>query len=350
MKLLKNSVTMRGDSLYCPLSLSIDAYGNCLTDCHHCYMRHLNHTWGQDLKPADLEALDKKLTAGPKNKNPKTPLAWALSQKKTIRLGNKTDPFQDAEREHRMARKIIQLLIKHRWTFVIQTRFTHMFLEYEVHLLRAHRRSLLTLMPVISPGLEKDWELFERKRTTMPEDRMKHLAHFRQQGVPGGVNGEPFIPGFHTPQDFATTIKLLKAYGINRYNTYNFHFNAYVAKRLVNLPGVDIEKIWYHNQDEQWKKILAELLEIAKAHDVILGCPDFVNTGWDWKERANTCCGVDVPNPCTFNTHFFKKLRQEGLTLQEVLDESWDGTGDRETGCSIVLGSCKDFYNLNDIQ
>ena len=72
MKKLKNSLTVRGDSLYCPLSFSLDSYGNCLTDCYHCYLRHLNHVWGEDLKPIDLELLEKKLEAGIKNKNPKT--------------------------------------------------------------------------------------------------------------------------------------------------------------------------------------------------------------------------------------------------------------------------------------
>ena len=60
MKLLKHSLGIRGDSLYCPLALSIDAYGACEPDCWHCYLRKLNYVWGNDLKPADLELLDKR--------------------------------------------------------------------------------------------------------------------------------------------------------------------------------------------------------------------------------------------------------------------------------------------------
>ena len=56
-KLLKNPLTVRGDSLYCPLSLSLDSYGNCLTDCWHSYLRNLNHIWGTDLKPAGKEKM-----------------------------------------------------------------------------------------------------------------------------------------------------------------------------------------------------------------------------------------------------------------------------------------------------
>ena len=65
-------------------------------------------------------------------------------------------------------------------------------------------------------------------------------------------------------------MRRLKA-GVKRYNTYNFPFHAHVAKRLAEIPEVDIEQIWLMNQDAQWKPILQQLLDIAKKHDMILG-------------------------------------------------------------------------------
>jgi len=347
MELLKNSITIRGDSLYCPLSLSLDSYGNCLTDCHHCYLRNLNHVWGKELKPADLFLLEKKLITSLQNKFPKTTLSSALAHKKTIRWGNKTDPFQEAEKEHKISKEIFNILTKLDWTFVIQTRFTGIMMEYEKKIIRAYKKNLITIMPVVSPGLEKDWEIFERKRTTPPLDRIKHLSYLQSLGIPGGVNGEPFIPGFHTEKDFEDTLKLLKAHKINRYNTYNFHFNAYVAKRLHSI-GVDIEKIWFYNQDKEWKKILPNLLEISKKYNIILGCPDFVNTGKDWVEKANTCCGVNVPNPCTFNSHHFKLCRQKGYSIEKTIKETNDGTGDFNDGLALINGTNKKMFNLKD--
>lgn len=338
---------MRGDSIYCPLSLSLDSYGNCLTDCWHCYLRNLNHVWGEDLKPADLTLLENKLRSGANNKMPKSPLSFALAQKKTIRWGNKTDPFQECEREHKISKRIFPLLIQNNWTFVIQTRFTHIMMDYERWIMRAHNRGLITIMPVISPGIEKDWELLERKRTTNPLIRMKDAQYLISNGVPVGVNGEPFIPGFHTEKDFEHTLLLLRHYGIKRYNTYNFHFNAFVAKRLHAI-GVDVEKIWFYNQDKQWKKILANLLELAKKYNIILGCPDFVNTGKDWIEPANTCCGIDVQNPCTFNSHHFKLCKQKGMTNKQIIAATNDGTGDYEEGLKIIEGKNSKMYTLKD--
>lgn len=346
-KLLKTGVSIRGDSLYCPLCLSIDSYGNCLEDCWHCYLRNLNHVWGKDLKPVDIDLLEKKLSAGLRNQNPKTPLAHCLSQKKTIRWGNKTDPFQNIERQYKIAPKIFFLLNKYDWTFVIQTRFTEILMDYDRHVDRSNKRGLITIMPVISPGLEKDWEILERGRTTPIATRFENIDYWLKKGIPLGVNGEPFIPGYHTEKDFENTMKLLKAHKVPSYNTYNFHFNAFVAKRLHAI-GIDIEKIWEYNQDTKWKKILQNLLDLSVKYGIKLGCPDFVNTGKDWIEPANTCCGVNVPNPCTFNTHHFKRLKQEGKTNQEIYKQSNDGSGDEQTALTIINGGKCQFYTLKD--
>jgi DNA repair photolyase len=286
------------------------------------------------------------LENGPKNKNPKTPLAWALKQKKTIKIGNKSDPFQDAEKELKITHKALRILVKNDWSFVIQTRHTETMMDSWRFLIK-HKR-LATIMPVISPGLEKDWELFERKRTTNPIVRLEQLKVLRKAGMNVGVNGEPFIPGFHTVKDFENALKLLKEYKIKSYNTYNFHFNAYVAKRMVDLPGVDIEKIWTMNQDKEWRKILKKLLILSEKYKITLGCPDFVNSGRDWKEKANTCCGVDVPNPCTFNTHYFKKYKQEGKSDDEIFDLTYDGTGPMDLGRDIIEGNTSKFYTMDD--
>lgn len=346
-KTLKKGLSVRGDSVYCPLAFSLDSYWNCEADCWHCYFRHLNRTWGQDLRPLDVAKFKRDLANGLKNKNPKSPLAHCLAKKKTLRWGNKSDPFQEAERKHRIAKEVFPELISHDWTFVIQTRHTHVLEDYVPEILQAHEKGLITLLPVMSPGLDKDWELFERSRTTQPRKRLHFLRQMRHYGVPSGVNGEPFIPGVHTVEDFRDALLLLKSYGIGSYNTYNFHFNAFVCTRLHRL-GVDIEKIWYYNRDEQWRPILQQLLDLAKKYDIVLGCPDFVNSGPTWVEQVCTCCGIDVPNPTTFNTHHWKRLAQEGLTANEIIERTWDGSGNREEGEGVVRGTRHGFYTLED--
>lgn len=355
MDLLKSPLTLRGDHHYCPLPISIDSYSNCEVDCHHCYFRRLNHVWGEEMRPADIDQLEKRLVNGLKRTNPKSPLSHAIKQKKTIRVGNKADPLQPLEHDLRVTLEVMGLLQRLNWSFVIQTRFPSLLLQEPYYrILKASKPGNAIIMPVISPGLDKDWHLLERAKTDRPRTRMEVLRFLTQHGIPGGgfengVNGEPFIPGFHTIQDFRDTIRLLKEHGIRRYNTYNFHANDFVYKRLVAID-VDIEKVWVLNQDGPWRKILVQLLDIAKEEDVVLGCPDFVNSGWDWVERANTCCGIDVPNPCTFNTHYWKQYIQSATSsIDQILKHTWDNVGNLDVGRTILDGTAKDKYTMTEV-
>jgi hypothetical protein len=304
----------------------------------------LNHIWGTDLKPLDVELFSRSLSNGLSNKNPKSPLAFALSLKKTIRWGNKADPFQMAERVHHVSGEVLKILEGHRWSFVIQTMFTEVMMDYFDDIIRM--KDLCTVQPIISPGAEDDWDVLERRRTTPVEDRIDHILLLKRNGVPVGVNGEPFIPGYHTVAQFRCLIHRLKSHGIVNYNTYSFHFNDFVAKRLHNID-IDIERIWYYNQDENWKPILQKLIDIAKKYGVNLGCPDFVNSG-NYQELTNTCCGINVPNPTTFNLINFKRRILAGEDREEVFKSSWDGVGDKELGRRVFDGKEPGMYCLKD--
>lgn len=343
----KNPFSIRGDSLYCPLAFSLDTYWNCSHDCHHCYFRRLNRTWGTEQRIADPEVVRKIFINGRKAKNPKTPIAWALKNRTAVRFGNKSDPFQSDELKHQASGKILYVLKDLEQETVIQTRCSDVMMKYED--IFAWAGSLFTYMPVISPGLEKDWEILEKKGTTHPVDRLEHAVKLdKDWGVPWGVNGEPFIPGYHSTKDFEDAIKLVKSFGGRSYNTYNFHFNDFVAKNLHSI-GIDIEKIWYHNQDSEWRPILQELIQIAKKHNVRLGCPDFVNSG-PYVESCNTCCGLEVQTPCKFNVMGWKRqILLNGRTdYAEIFLESWDGIGDFSQGVDLFLGKTTKMYTLKD--
>lgn len=350
MKNNKHGLSIRGDSCYCPLSFALDSYWNCEINCLHCFFRRLNRTWGEELRPINPEALRRKLESGLKNKSPKSPLSYAIKNKKTIRFGNKSDPFQPIEKKLRISKEVLKVFIDLNWTFVIQTKNTELLMEYKNLLRLAAEKGLLWVMPIISPGYTKDWIVFERKKTTPPIDRLRHLKVLSKfEGINIGVNGEPFIPGYHTIKDFKNIIDILKSFGIKSYNTYNLHMNDLVVKNLIGI-GLDVEKIWTMNQDKYWYPILQKLLTIARKKDIILGCPDFVNSGWDWVEETNTCCGLNVVRPTLFNTHNWKKMKKAKVDDEKILKATWDGVGNYEEGILVLKGNSTYKYTLKDIK
>jgi len=347
MKILKKALSIRGDSYYCPLSFQLDSYWNCYSQCADCFMRRMNRTWGFEQRKTDPNLVKKQLINGLKNPNPRTPLAFAIKQRKTIRFGNKADPYQDCEIEYKVTQKLIQVLNELEWSYVIQTKSTANLLR-DLEYLKENKKNI-TIMPVISCGLEKDWKLLEFERTTNPIERLEHVQLLQEAGFNVGVNGEPFIPGYHSVKDFEKMIKKLKDFGIKSYNIYNLHLNDWVAKELTKL-GLDIERIWIMNRDENWGRVLPELIEIAVENGIDLGCPDFVNSG-KYQEQANTCCGIDVPNPTTFNIINWKKLRLKGIgDLDSIAKETWDGVGDFDFGLKILKGEIDEVYSLKDIK
>lgn len=344
----KNPFCIRGTHLNCPLPLTLESYWACEADCFHCLGRKLNQIWGEEQRAASPEKIQSKLKAALKNKKPKTSMAVALSKKKVIWIGRKSDPYQPIENELKVTRQSVQSLLDLSWPFLICSRYISNANRDLDLFVKA--KDFFTFLVEVTPGGEGDWELFERKRTTAVKNRLKLAKKWVRSGVKVGIRGEPFIPGYHSYDQFRDILKLIKSYGFKSYNTYNLHMNDYTLKRLLNI-GLDIEKIWTMNQDYYWKDIQKKLCEIADEENIILGCPDFVNTPKGWRSKTNTCCGVNVPAAFTFNTHTWKIMLQAGVEPKKVLMRTFEGICSRQDfhkGDIILTGRSRAFYTMGD--
>ena len=346
MRTYKSPLTIRGDSLYCPLSLGLDSYWNCEYDCTYCYCRGLNHTWGLNQRAADPEEVERRLVNGLKNPHPKSSLAWALKGKKTIRFGNKSDPFVPLERKLGVTKAILRILKKMEWSLKLETRSTDYL---NPAYLEEMDPKLCVITASITCGMDRDYQAFESSDLPTPEERLHALQVIAKEGFQVGVVSEPFMNGWHALQDWETFIQALKDHGIRRVNTYHMHLSPFVAKRLAEIPDLDIEAIWMGNEDRRWKPILRQILEINRREGMIFGCPDFVNSG-DYQSSCNTCCGVDVPCPTTFNFIGWKKIGLRcGCVRWEDAEATWDGVGDRKAGREIFDGIQRGFYGWRDL-
>ena len=328
--------------------MSLEAYWACEADCYHCIGRRLNKVWGNEQRATDPEAVKKKLTNALKREN-KSIISKALFRKKAFFFGRKADPYQPIELEKRVSQRLIEILFELDWPFAICSRYqNNMDVDTDLFL---KRPDLIHIMVEITPGLERDRELFERNRTPSIITRLEIAKKWQDLGLNVGVRGEPFIPGYHTFKEYKETLRLLKEYGIKSYNIYNLHINEYNIKRLHEI-GLDIEKIWTLNQDENWKPIQLELCEIARKEGINLGCPDFVNVPQDWTSTANTCCGLDVKGAFTYNTHNWRDLHLAGVPAKKILKKTWEGIGseqDTKDAKTIVKGKdSKDLYTFKN--
>lgn len=350
MKEYKNPINIRYDHLTCPLPFSLESYWNCEADCYHCMGRRLNQIWGQEQRMANPDNVYNILTKAIRETTT-NPISQALTRKKTFFLGRKADAYQSIEMKEEITNKLIQILSSLDWSFIICTRYQENLMR-DIDLFSKNKK-LAHVLTEVTAGGDKDWELMERKRTTPPEERLKITQKLQKQGIRVGVRGEPFISGYHTLAQFRDTLKMLKKYGLKSYNIYNLHINDYTIKRLYGI-GLDIEKIWTLNQDNNWKATQQRLCDIAVEEEIILGCPDFVNVRSDWSCPVNTCCGIEVDEAFTFNTHNWRHLLLLGNSKIDILENTWEGIGtdtDKEKA-KIILCSKKnqDFYTFKDAE
>lgn len=343
-------LNIRGDNFYCPLAFGLDTYWKCSFDCTYCYCREMNQIWGNELRPLDSDKLRKQLESGLKNKSPKTSLAWAIKNKKTIRLGNKSDPFPPEEPEEKATLEALKILSDLDWSIKIETKsLLYWTDEYRKYL--SPRRVSITTSATVGVN---DYRLFEggldgKMKGTIK--RITTLEEAQREGYNVAVITEPFLPGYHTPKEFETFVNWCGHFGIRNFNVYNAHLSPFVVKRMAKVIGIDaVEKIVLMNEDKNWRPILKEIIAIAKEKNIVLGCPDFVNSG-KYSPDVNTCCGVNVHNPCTMNFNNWKAiLLKEGLFTMSHLESTNDGVGDWKEAEKLFNGEkSEDFYGFSDI-
>jgi len=183
------TVIARNDSPDLPFSQAVNPYRGCEHGCVYCYARpthaYLGYSPGLDFETrlvAKANAVDAL----------RAELARPGYRPSTITLGSATDAYQPAERQWRISRGILELMLATRHPVAIVTK--NALVERDLDLLSelARRRlvavyfSVTTLDPAMARTLEP--------RASAPWRRLQAMRTLAQAGVPVGVSAAPVIP------------------------------------------------------------------------------------------------------------------------------------------------------------
>jgi DNA repair photolyase len=173
-----------------PFDASINPYRGCEHGCSYCYARtyheYLDYSAGIDFETRILvkeNAADLLRRA----------LATARWQPKAIDLSGVTDPYQPVERERRITRSILEVLVEHRNPVTVVTknalvtRDTDLLAELARFEAAAVCLSVTTLDARLAARLEP--------RTSQPRRRLEAISKLTAAGIPCGVMMAPCIPG-----------------------------------------------------------------------------------------------------------------------------------------------------------
>ncbi len=201
------TIIARNDSPDIPFTQSINPYQGCEHGCVYCYARP-SHAY-LDLSPGlDFET---RLFAKPD--------AAALLRAElgkpgyvcdSIALGTNTDPYQPIEREHRITRQILEVLVEHQHPFSIVTKSA--LVERDLDLLAPMAAKNMARVYLSITSLDRDIARTLEPRAAAPRRRLQAVRTLADAGVPVGVMVAPVIPGL-TDKDLEAILEAAVAHG-----------------------------------------------------------------------------------------------------------------------------------------
>lgn len=186
------TVIARNESPDLPFDRSINPYRGCEHGCIYCYARPSHNYLG--LSPG----LDFETQIFHKPDAPEL-LAAELARPgyacAPIALGVNTDAYQPVERQTRLTRRILEVLLACRHPVSLITKSA--LIERDIDLLAALAAENLVTAAVSLTGLSAELARHLEPRAASPQRRLATIRTLAEAGVPVGVSFAPLIPGLN---------------------------------------------------------------------------------------------------------------------------------------------------------
>ncbi len=186
------TIIARNQSPDIPFDRSINPYRGCAHGCSYCFSRpthaYLGHSAGLDferdiyIKVNAAELLRRELSHGRYKVAP-------------IAIGTNTDPYQPAERQHKIMRQMLEVFVETRHPVTITTKSALVVrdLDLLVDLARDGLVSVNMSITSMDHKLSRNME----PRASSPARRLDALRLLSEAGVPTGVLAAPMIPAIN---------------------------------------------------------------------------------------------------------------------------------------------------------
>ena len=220
------SIISRNDSPDVGFSQSVNPYRGCEHGCVYCFARP-SHAY-LDLSPGlDFETrISAKTNAAERLR---VELAKPGYVPHPIALGINTDGWQPVEREHRISRDCLEVLLETRHPLSIVTKSS--LITRDIDLLTELARLDLVQVMVSVTTLDNRLSSKLEPRAAAPHTRLRNIEALREAGVPVGVLLAPVIPMI-TDHEIEHILEAVHAAGAQS-----------VGHVLLRLPH-ELKEIW----------------------------------------------------------------------------------------------------------
>ena len=169
---------------------TINPYRGCRHACRYCYARSTHEYWGMDAGVDFERQIFAKVNAPEVLRQELSRPKWCGEP---IAIGTASDPYEPAEAQYELTRKIIQVLVEFRNPASITTKGT--LVRRDMDLLRRLNEAAGAQV-VFSIGTidETVWRQTE-PGAPHPKARLEAMQYLVEHGVPAGVLAAPLLPG-----------------------------------------------------------------------------------------------------------------------------------------------------------
>ena len=183
------TVIARNTSPDVPFDQSVNPYRGCEHGCIYCYARPTHSYLG--LSPGlDFE---RKLFYKPRVvEQLRSELARSGYRCRVLALGTNTDPYQPVEKEYRLMRGILELMVATRHPVMITTKSA--MIERDLDLLEELSAHGLVMVSLSITSLDHDLARTLEPRAAAPRRRLHTLARLSSVGIPTHLSVAPVIP------------------------------------------------------------------------------------------------------------------------------------------------------------
>lgn len=186
------SIITRNESPDIGFDRSINAYRGCEHGCSYCFARpthaYLGHSAGLEferdiyVKTNAVDLLRREL-------------ADKRYKPKPIAMGTNTDPYQPAERQHKLTRGILELLLETKHPVTITTKSALVCRDLDILKPLAEQNLVRVALSITSMD-----HILSRKmepRASTPEKRLEAVRLLSEAGIPTTVMAAPMIPAIN---------------------------------------------------------------------------------------------------------------------------------------------------------
>jgi DNA repair photolyase len=186
------TVISHNDSPDIGFRYSINPYRGCEHGCAYCYARPSHEYLGMN---AGLDFETRILVKHDIAERLRTELAEPSWQGELIVISGVTDCYQPAERQHRLTRACLEVMLEARQPLGIVTK--NALVTRDIDLLAELAKRKLVHVHVSVTTLDETLARTLEPRTATPTARLRAIRELSAAGIPTGVMTAPVIPGLN---------------------------------------------------------------------------------------------------------------------------------------------------------